>query len=209
MVRINLLPPEIVEKRKAEKTFSYVALAGVAAVAVLLLVYGVALFIVGGRSQELQSKQDQAVGLQKQAEAFRVFETKEKDLADRQEIADEALSARIDWSRLFTEISLVLPSDMWASRIKADEERTPNVQVEGSALDPEDTPDSGHKVIAKALVRFADLDQLANVWLTKSEKMPEEWPLPTISFEITADVAKPAAADTGSAGAVPAPPTGP
>ena len=29
MVRINLLPPEIVQKRKAEKIFGYVALGGV------------------------------------------------------------------------------------------------------------------------------------------------------------------------------------
>lgn len=209
MVRINLLPPEIVEKRKAEKVFGYVALGGIAVAAVLFLVWGVAWFMVDGKTKELQSKKDQAIGLQKQAEAFKIFETKEQDLETRQSIVDQALSQRVDWARLFTELSLVLPTDMWANSIAADEVSPPNLEVEGSALDPEDAPDTGHKVIAKALVRLADLEQLTNVWLKNSEKNADEWPLPTVEFELTADVTKPEAAAGTTASVVPAPPSGP
>lgn len=207
MVRINLLPPEILEKRKAERVFSYVALGGVALAALLLVVYGVTWFLVDGKAQELQSKKDQAIGLQKQGEAFRIFETKEKDLEARVGIVDTALARRVDWARLFTELSLVLPSEMWTERIQTDEVGSPGMQIEGKALDPADTPDSGHKVIAKALVRLADLDQLVNAWLKSSEKESEDEGLAsTIKFGLSADVVKPGSAATATASAVPAPP---
>lgn len=208
MVRINLLPPEIVQKRKAEKLFGFVALGAVVIALVLVAVYGAAVWIVSGRAEELQAKKSQAADLAKAAEAFKIFEDKQTDLAARQATADTALAQRVEWSRLMNELSLVLPEEAWLIQMRCDEKAEPNVSLGGVALDPEDSPDGGHKVIAKALVRLAGLEQLNNVWLSSSEKVAgEEGDEGVINFLITAGVVKPAAPSAPSA-AVPAPPTG-
>lgn len=208
MVRINLLPPEVIEKRKAEKVFGYILMAALAAAVLLVVAYAFTAFVIGGRSKELQSKRDMAEGLQRKAEAFRVFEAKEQDLKSRSAVVETALDGRVDWARLFTEVSLVLPLDMWATNLRVDEDNKPNLELRGKALDPEDSPDAGHKVIAKALVRFAELSQLENVWLTESRKAESDVDSLTLDFTITSDVIIPSSSAKAAAGAVPAPPSG-
>jgi len=62
-------------------------------------------------------------------------------------------------------------------------------------VDADDSPDYGHKTIAKLLVRLADLDQLYDVWLTNSVvTLVEEQP--TLQFSITAGVEAPASTAT-------------
>lgn len=211
MVRINLLPPEILQKRRAEKLFGYIFLGGVAVLAILVVVSGVAWFIVRGKAEELQSKKTEAEGLRASAEAFKIFETKESDLEKRKSVVGTALSQRIDWAKVNTEMSLVLPTDMWVTGLGFSQDQNPNYRIDGQALDPDDTPDTGHKTIAKALIRLADLEQLYNVWLAQSEKSGEGEGVSTITFQITADVVKPAAdtqTQSPSAPAPPAPPAG-
>ncbi len=208
MVRINLLPPEILQRRRSEKLVGYAAVAGVALTAVLLAVWGVALFMVSSANQDLQGKKDQAASLQKAAEAFAIFESKEADLAVRRSVVDAALAARVDWARLLSELSLVLPADQWLVRLAAVEEGPPNLTMEGRALDPLDTPDGGHKSIAATLIRLADLEQLSNAWLSRSEKNPDEFdPFTVIDFEVTADLTT--VTTTPTANAAPAPPVQP
>jgi hypothetical protein len=70
---------------------------------------------------------------------------------------------------------------------------TEGLSITGYAVDtPNDTPDVGHKSIAKTLVRLADLDQLSDVWLTTSSKvlfLEQD----AIQFSITAKVDAPPA----------------
>lgn len=207
MVRINLLPPEILQKRRAEKVFGYVGIGAVIAIVLLLIVWGIGGYLVRNANVDLQSKKDQAANFQKAAEAFAIFESKEADLASRRDVVTRALAGRVDWTRLFSELSLVLPADTWVTSLKVAEQTTPNFDVMGRALDPQDTPDAGHKSIASCLIRLADLEQLRDVWLTTSEKDIATYePDSVVSFQITAEVVKPTPA-VESAGGVPAPPS--
>jgi hypothetical protein len=204
MVRINLLPQEILEKRRFERDIRYVVLAGVVALVLLFAVYGVLTIQVGQRNAELQDRQQTVANLEAQAEAFAIFEEKESDLEARLVLADEALAGRVEWGRVANEISLIMPSDVWIVTLTTDEEQ--GVTMFARAVDSEtDVPDVGHKAVAKTLVRLNDLEQLSSVWLSSSIKTEYE-EKPVIDFTVTTAVERPdLEQDTDG---VPAPPTG-
>lgn len=211
MVRINLIPPEIVEKRKYERYFRYVMVAGAVILAVLLGAWAILSFQVRSLNEDLQSRKEVASQLNTQAAAFAIFEEKQSDLAARKAIADQALAGRINWAKVSNEVSLVLPSEVWAVGLTASQDQ--GMQLTLVALDATDTPDVGHKAVAKTMVRLNNLNDLYNVWLTASQKSKltlGSIGQPVINFQVTASVVKPAASASATASpSVPAPPAGP
>jgi len=204
MVRINLLPQEIIEKRRFERNLRYVLLGGVAALVVLFAVYGLLAMQVASANAELQDRQQTEANLRAQAEAFSIFEEKESDLEARLALAEQALAGRVDWGRLANELSLIMPSDVWVVTLTCDEEQ--GVTMFARAVDSEtDVPDVGHKAVAKTLVRMADLEQLSSVWLSQSTKAEYE-EKPVIDFTVTTAVVRPDL--EGDADSEPAPPPG-
>jgi Tfp pilus assembly protein PilN len=230
MIRINLLPPEIVQKRKDEKRWRWVALGGVVAIAIVVLGFAVLQFQVSVKQAEVASIRQQAAALKEKADKFRIFQQKKTDLATRKQIANSALAGRMDWSKLLAELCLVLPSDIYLQRIGVSEPKMSppspgSLSVDGRALDyPNDIPDLGYKSVAKLLVRLTELDSLDNVWLTSSSKPAPPVAQTTtedagdesgaaattidyyITFSITSQVTVPSTA-TANASGVPAPPT--
>ncbi|MDI6900212.1 MAG: hypothetical protein QMC79_00785 [Anaerosomatales bacterium] len=197
-MRINLLPPEILEKRRAEKRIVYVALVAVVLFVVLAGVWVLGYLRVESRRDTLDTKEQEIQATQAQAQQLAIFEQKESELQARKAVAEEALAARRNWAKLFDEVSLVLPNDIWIGVANFGEDA--GLKLDGYAVDSdEDSPDLGHKAIAKMLVRLADLDQLYDVWLTNSVKTLYEQQ-GVIQFSATSKVA------TTTAG-VSAPPT--
>ncbi|MDY0341161.1 MAG: hypothetical protein RBS17_08105 [Coriobacteriia bacterium] len=184
MMRINLLPREILEQRRAEKRVGWVAVGGLAVVVVLAAVWLYADFGLNEKQNELASIEQQTQAIQAQADQLAVFEMRASELEERRQIARSALAGRLDTARLLEEVSLVLPTDLWVETMLLDE--VAGLSVTGYAVDStEDTPYVGHKAIAKGLVRLADLDTLSDVWLTNSTKtLFEEQAV--IQFSITA-----------------------
>lgn len=200
MMRVNLLPPEITEKRKGEKRLVYVVIAFIAVAIVLAGVWGFAVVRADGKQKDLD-EQKQTLATTKQAsEALKVFEDQQTELDRRRGLAVVALDMRRNWSKLLDEISLVLPADIWLTSMTAGEAE--NLQMTGYAVDADDTPDYGHKSIAKVLVRLADLEQLYDVWLSTSVST-NVVDQPAIQFTVTAGVVTPAS----SAAAAPTQPT--
>jgi len=198
MNRINLLPPEILEKRKSERRLIYVAIAAVMVAVVLAGVYGFALMRVSAREKELAVRQQELAQEQARAAELKVFEDKSLELSRRKAIADTALAGRRNWARLFDEVSLVMPTDLWVSSLNAAEEG--GLTIDGFAVDSaSDSPDLGHKSIAKLLVRLANLDQLVDVWLTNASKTKLN-ESQVIQFNVSAGVSEPttASADAGN-----------
>jgi Tfp pilus assembly protein PilN len=211
MVRINLLPREITEKRKFENRIGWVVLFGLAAIAVVAVVFVGLLLVVGAQNAELQQQLEANAQVSQQAEAYAIFEQKESELAARASVADEALVGRVEWARIANEVSLVLPTDMWLESMIADEEA--GLELLGHALDPEtDSPDVGYTAIAAMMVRLSELELVSSVWLDSAEKTifgEEDWGGPTILFQVSTSVVDSAAEETQSASSVPAPPSQP
>jgi len=192
MMRINLLPPEILERRKSEKRIGWVVLAAILIAVVLAGVWMFAFFRLEGKQDDLAAAQQEVQQTNAQAEQLSVFEQRAAELETRRVTAAQALDGRRNWSKLFNELSLVVPAEMWLETMTVDEEQ---LQVSGWAIDsPNDNPDAGHKSMAKLLVRLADLEQLSSVWLTSSVKSDFE-ERPALQFAVTASITETA---TGS-----------
>ncbi len=194
MMRINLLPPEILEKRKSERRMVYVALVAVLVAVVLAGVWGMAFMKVSGKKQEVAARQQELAQTQARAAELKVFEDKALELDRRKTVADTALAGRLNWAKLFEEVSLVMPTDLWATVVNATE--TEGLQIDGYAVDSvTDSPDLGHKSIAKLLVRLANLEQLTDVWLTNAAKTDLN-ESKVIQFSVTAGVNTPTTASS-------------
>lgn len=164
MIRINLLPPEIIERRKYERYYPYVFIAVVILVGVVIATWGVLQVVVSSKTNELQRLQESAAQLRTDADNLAVFELKEQEMAKREEIAAGALSGRVEMGRLAEEFSLVLPDEVWVSTIDVGE--TTGMTADLYTPNPLGTSSTdGYKSAASTLVRLASLDVLTDVWL--------------------------------------------
>lgn len=210
MIRINLLPPEIVAKRKSEGRWLWVGLVFALVLVLLVSFWGFNRMTVGAAENEVARLEQEALELEQEAESFAIFEQNQADLDQRKATVATALDGMVDWTRLCQEFSLVLPGDMWLGLLTGDQEA--GLSLAGSALDPfDDVPDQGHKTIAVLLVRLADLEQLQNVWLATSTKaggfVDEEGGFQpgTVDFQVTAELSDQATLES-TAETVTAPP---
>lgn len=189
MVRINLIPKEILEKRRYERRFVYVYLAGALLAVVMAGVWAYLGYGIQQRDEDLQSRKSLAANLLAQADAYAVFEEKQADLSARQATAQQALAGRVNWAKLSNEISLVLPADVWARGIKANQDS--GIELTLAALDSVDSPDMGQKAVARAMVRLNDLASLTDVWLKTSKKTAGVDGAPgMIDFQLTASTVR-------------------
>lgn len=198
MVRINLLPREVLERRRYEKWYVYIVFGFAVLLAVVLLVWAMLWFTTQTKEADLQLLQEQAQKLQVQADAFGVFEKKEQDFLARQAIADSALKDRINVGRVAEEVSLVLPDEVWLQQMSIGQE-------EGllfTAFTPysaSQSMDVGYKSVAKTLVRLNELPTVQDVWLTSATNADftgfvagtgttPSLPAPTVTFQLAAKV---------------------
>jgi Tfp pilus assembly protein PilN len=133
VIRINLLPPEIGQKRKDEERWRWVILGAIVTAVVLVGVFGVLQFQVTQKQNEVAAVKQQAESLKQSAARFQVFQDKQADLVNRQTVATTALAGRMDWAKICGEIGLILPADIFLMRIGATE---PKASVAGAQPAP-------------------------------------------------------------------------
>ena len=213
MVRVNLLPREVIERRRFEQWYRYVFLGAVGGILIVLFAYAGIVLMTSQKADDLQVLQEQSKQYQSQADAFSVFEAKEQELVAREQIATTALAGRIDMGMLAEEVSLVLPDEVWLREIVFSEKD--GVTMAGNT--PRSTSESvdvAYKSIAKLLVRLNELASLYDVWLgTATNSNFTGWAVPTggerplpaktVEFQATGKI-QASTATTATAAAVPA-----
>lgn len=174
VIRINLLPPEIIERRKYERFYPYVFVATAVMLAVVLVSWGLIQFILASRTEELQRTRESAAELQADAENLAIFELKEQELAVRQDAANKALAGRLDMARLAEEITLVLPEEVWVNLLRIDETNpdTPFVAQMHAPNPLGYKVTDGYKSVASTIIRLSTLDSLSDVWLEQAAVGP-------------------------------------
>jgi Tfp pilus assembly protein PilN len=210
MIRINLLPPEITQKRKDEQSWKYV-LAGAMVVLVLFAVfYMVVAVMVSARKADVAAMKQEADLAQGQTARFQIFQQKEADLQTRKAIYLNAKQGRVDWAQLCNEIALVLPTDIYLDKLSGQEpDGSGVITLEGKAvhLTQEDSEaGSGFKAVAKMLVRLNELSRIDTVWLTSVDHSHSTVPPYLDVWTATTKITREA---TPTAGAPPAPPAAP
>jgi Tfp pilus assembly protein PilN len=208
MLRINLLPRDVLDRHRFEGWYRYVFIISIGLIAFVLLGAAGLYIAVNQKSDELQAARDRAQQYAEQGKAYDIFEKKETELADRQAVAQTALSDRINMGKVAEEVSLVLPDEVWLDSLSLD-------QGAGMSFIA-NTPRSGsqsmnisYKSVAKTLVRLNQLPDVTDVWLSNASNMMwSAWDLasnistttPVVQFTASAKIlkaAKPGATKAG------------
>jgi Tfp pilus assembly protein PilN len=199
---INLLPKD--DARRNQKTQWIVIIPVV--VAVLMTAVFSAMFLsasgkVKDRKAELSSLQMQLAAIPTpDASKVRTQNALAADKQARVTALNTALSRRVAWDRVFRELSLVLPDDVWLSTVSA------KAPVSSSVATPPAAPASGASVaatgltldgytysqpaVARLLTRLAVIPDLVNVQLQQST-LAKIGTTPVVHFTIAADVRNP------------------
>lgn len=170
---INLLPPEIVERRQSEKRLAVVILLTILYVVILFLVY---LFLQAKAYQEtlyLRELQTRNKLINRQISEFKVFEER-KNLVDKhRQVIEQAIAGEVSWYQMLLELSMVIPSDVSLDSFSGD--TVGGITMSGKAR--------SYLSVAKWLVRLNELESISNVWLASASKSEGE-----VSFSITAQL---------------------
>jgi Tfp pilus assembly protein PilN len=214
MMRINLLPKEVQERRRYEGLYRYVAYIAIFGLAAVALAWGWLFFSVGVTESQLQQLNEQAQQTNQQAQQLSIFQNKEDELQARQVVAQTALAGRVNTGQIANDISLVLPDEVWLDLLTINQDT--GVVVSGNTpRNAGESTDVAYKSVAKTLVRLNELPQLYDVWLnTASNTTWSQWatiangqgtPLPVnvVAFQASGKVMRPGQASgaTGSTGA--------
>ena len=225
MVRVNLLPREVIERRRFEQWYRYVFIGLIGGVLIVLFAYAGLFLLSGQKNDELQVLQEKSKQYQSQADAFGIFEVKEQELVARKQVAQTALAGRINMGMLAENISLIVPDEIWLQSLTLSQET--GVLLQGQT--PRSTSESvdiGYKSVAKLLVRLNELKDVYDVWLTsassgiwtawmgvEADAKPE--PVKVVTFSSTAKIqalpastSAPVPAATTTTSTVPAPAAG-
>jgi len=200
---INLLPKD--DARRGPQKRQWVVLVPVV-LAVLLTAVFSAMFL--SASGKVKDKQSQLAQLQDELHAIPTpnadkVKTQSALAADKQArvtALSAALSRRVAWDRVFRELSLVLPNDVWLATISAKAPvpsstaiAPPATAAGATTAATEFTIDGftdSHDAVARLLTRLAVIPDLVNVQLQQST-LTKLGTANAVHFVIVADVRRP------------------
>jgi Tfp pilus assembly protein PilN len=167
MLRINLLPREVLERQRFEGWYRYIFIISVGLILVVLLIAAGLYVAVQQKSDDLQTANEQAQQYAEQGRAFDIFEKKETELAARQILAQLALADRLNIGKLAEEISLVLPDEVWLDSMNIDQANGLTF-IGNTPRSTSQAMNVAYKSVAKTLVRLNELPDVDDVWLTSA-----------------------------------------
>lgn len=163
-LQINLLPPEVLERRRLEKWYKFIFLGFFVLLVLALLLAAWLLIMAQSRQDRLQGLKDQARQYQTKAEMFAIFEQRQNELEARQALADAALAGRVNMGRLAYDVSLIMPDEVWLQHLAINQDD--GLTVDGfTPLSSSQAADVNYKSVARTLVRLESLADLDAVWL--------------------------------------------
>ncbi len=157
---INLLPPEIIEKRESEKRLALILFFISVYIILLLFVYlGFQARIIqeNRRLSELKIMNEE---LNKKIAEFKVFQERKDAIERRRSIIEQALSDEVSWYRILLELSLLMPREMCLGSLAADNLK--GIDMSGDARD--------YFTVAKWMVRLKEIPEVSNVWLNNAAR---------------------------------------
>lgn len=164
MFKINLLPKEVLERRRYVGWYPRVFLAAALLVLVVVGLYGYYAFEAQSKRNELQGIEEQSQKYSALADQLSIFQNKETQLQQREAIAQGALAGRVNVGQVANDISLVLPDEVWLDSMTIDEKTGLSISA-NTPRSAGESADVAYKSVAKTLVRLSELPELLDVWL--------------------------------------------
>jgi Tfp pilus assembly protein PilN len=198
--RINLLPPELRAKESRERGIIWAILIVAGVVAVLALMYLYESNQVRAKQDELAQATAQTLAIQKQVAALQPYAQIQATRTSMTTTAKGIYDARVLWSTILQEISLVIPDNV---RLQSLSGAVPASMLPGSAVTAPSAATAGsadltfvgttytHDDVADFMTRLGLMPQLQNIQLASSTggavSSGSSTPS-TVSFTITASL---------------------
>lgn len=183
MRQINLLPPELAEKRRARRVTRLLMLGALGMAVVLALVYTAQLARLSSERDRLETERTDNAKLQQQVAQLSQFARLRADLEAKQALLTSLTTNEVRWSVVLSDISRVIPTNAWLTSftgsVQAPAPGTApqaqpspgaalgTVQLAGCTLVP---PDGTHLEVARFLIRIGMPSTLVTPFLTLSSK---------------------------------------
>ncbi|MHB0975688.1 MAG: PilN domain-containing protein [Candidatus Aquicultorales bacterium] len=167
VTKINLLPPEIRQKDRADRIVVYMFLSLIVLVFALFGVRTLRETQIDEARAKLSEVQNQTILVNKSISNMKVYEDREKELKRLEGILNQAMADSTIWSRVLNDISLTTPNDVVVRQLSGNAEGISfkaDVYLIGTGVS------SGHKPVAKWLMRLSENGVFKYVWLTSSSK---------------------------------------
>ncbi len=158
--RINLLPPEIIEKRQSEKRLAVLLLVVSLYILMLVGIYLLMQVKIFQESQVLMQRRAHNTKLNQKIAEFEVFKRRKEEAQKREEIINKALSGEKSWYRLLLKLSIIIPGEVNITSFSGDE--IAGLTFSGQAL--------GYNSLVKWLVRLSEIKELSEIWLGSASK---------------------------------------
>jgi Tfp pilus assembly protein PilN len=207
MLRINLVPREVLDRHRFEGWYRYVFIISAGLILLVLLTTAGLYLLVQQRADDLQTAQDKTAQYVVQGKAFDVFQKKEQELTDRQTLVQDVLADRLNVGKIAEEISMMLPDEVWIDLLNIDQTSGLSF-VANTPRTKSQSADIAYKSVARTLVRVNELPEITDVWLSNAANVTwNNWDpsvvstqTPVVGFTVTAKVLPPSQVPSTTAG---------
>ena len=178
--RINLLPPELLAKRKSQQQVAVLGAAGLALVALLAVVYISQAIRLSSAQNELEGQEEANALLRTQVAELSDFKDLQDELETKTELVTDLTVNEVRWSVVLADISLVIPEEVWLTTFNAT--LTPATQEEDEGDEEAQDEEQGPPLIG-AITMSGNTFTHPDVakWLTRLEEV-EAFTLPYLSL---------------------------
>ena len=167
-IKINLLPREVLEKRKAEQQLALMLLGLIVMVIAMASIYGFNFIRISQEQTDLELIKAENQKIQAQIAKVEDFEKNKILVEEREKLVNAAVAGKYSWSRFLNSVSLIVPNEVWLQSLTV--EKGGKVSFAGRALGGSMSSGIGHRPVAKWLVHLAEMIDIGDVWLSSSKK---------------------------------------
>lgn len=151
---INLLPPEIKQKRESEKNIVIFVMVIIVWIIVLATFLALVKLNVSSERANLEALKSENASLNAQIGQFRIYEQKKQQLKQMESLYSKASGNILSWYKVLIQIALVAPENIKLTGFTSDNN---TFQIDGEAKDIID--------VATWIVRIEELSAFDQVWL--------------------------------------------
>jgi Tfp pilus assembly protein PilN len=173
MTRIDLIPPEVVEKHKSRRIIAIIVIAFAALFGISLIVYLITLSqtIMAGNRVDIIKNENTKV--QTYTQKLKPYQDRKQALDERQGIIETMTADQVQWSSILNDISMVVPNDIWLKSVKFDlseilKAKDTTAATAATAPKPPITIVGyafNHAAVARWLVHLNEINQFRGVWM--------------------------------------------